>query len=78
MYENTYFFLPFRFFFPDYQREGLLVYWLVCDYSCDALCLLDILVFKYRLMFMDKGFWVRDKQVLIRDTFLANYSNSRN
>ena len=38
--------------------------WLFLDYFADLLYLLDIVVFKYRIMFMKNGFWVKDKKEL--------------
>ena len=41
--------------------------WLTADYLCDFLYFLDIIVFKHRLIFMERGFWVKDKRKLIRN-----------
>ena len=38
--------------------------WLFLDYLVDSIYLFDIFVFKYRIMFMKNGFWVKDKKEL--------------
>ena len=57
----------FRFFFRDYQNDQNMWMWFFADYLCDTLYMVDIVVFKHRLIFMDSGFWVKDKQRLVRN-----------
>ena len=56
-----------RYFFSEYQNETNLWCWFFADYFCDLLYLFDIVIFKHRLIFMEKGFWVKDKPKLIRN-----------
>ena len=56
--------IPLRQFFKRYQQPHHLRVWLFLDYFADLLYLLDIVVFKYRIMFMKNGFWVKDKREL--------------
>ena len=51
--------IPFRQFFRNYQHEDNITAWLVSDYLADLVYLLDILIIKYRIMFMENGFWVK-------------------
>ena len=52
--------IPFRYFFSEYQNDDNIKYWFFFDYLvADMLYLLDILLFKYRVMYMEKGFWVK-------------------
>ncbi|XP_050395780.1 cyclic nucleotide-gated cation channel beta-3 isoform X2 [Patella vulgata] len=46
--------IPLRGVFP-YQTKDTLIYWLVVDYLCDFLYIIDILVFKVRLRFINNG-----------------------
>ena len=56
-----------RFFFREYQSEQNIWKWFFADYISDALYLADIIIFKHRIIFMEKGFWVKDKRKLIRN-----------
>ena len=53
------FVIPLRTTFP-YQDDGNTVIWLALDYSMDAIYLLDVLMVKPRIMYLEDGFWVRD------------------
>jgi hypothetical protein len=46
--------IPLRAVFP-YQSRDNWKYWLMADYMCDVIYLLDIFVFKTRLRFTDNG-----------------------
>ncbi|XP_056022845.1 cyclic nucleotide-gated cation channel beta-1-like isoform X6 [Ostrea edulis] len=46
--------IPLRGVFP-YQTNSNLTYWLICDYLSDFVYLLDILVFKPRLTYLNSG-----------------------
>lgn len=46
--------IPLRGIFP-YQTPSNVTYWLICDYISDLVYLLDILVFKPRLTFLNSG-----------------------
>ena len=56
-----------RFFFREYQSPQNIWKWFLADYISDALYLADIIIFKHRIIFMEKGFWVKDKRKLIRN-----------
>ncbi|XP_059058198.1 cyclic nucleotide-gated cation channel beta-3-like [Achroia grisella] len=45
--------------FP-YQTPKNTPYWMVADYLCDLVYLLDVALVKPRLMFLHEGFWVND------------------
>ena len=46
--------IPLRAVFP-YQTSENLKYWLLCDYICDLIYVLDILIFKVRISFLNSG-----------------------
>ena len=56
--------IPLRQFFKRYQQSDSIKMWLFLDYLVDSIYLFDIFVFKYRIMFMKNGFWVKDKKEL--------------
>eukprot|EP00095_Tigriopus_kingsejongensis_P000955 snap_masked-scaffold83_size396513-processed-gene-0.1 protein:Tk00955 transcript:snap_masked-scaffold83_size396513-processed-gene-0.1-mRNA-1 annotation:"cyclic nucleotide-gated cation channel beta-1" len=56
--------IPLRFFFPFTQNADNLFIWLLCDYCGDLIYLLDLLVYKHRLLYMENGFWVKDRRRL--------------
>uniref|UniRef100_A0A3Q2FRR9 Cyclic nucleotide-gated cation channel beta-1-like n=1 Tax=Cyprinodon variegatus TaxID=28743 RepID=A0A3Q2FRR9_CYPVA len=53
--------IPVRWAFP-YQTPGNIYYWLVTDYLCDLIYILDITVFQPRLQFVRGGDIVCDKK----------------
>ena len=58
--------IPFRYFFSEYQNDDNIKYWFFFDYLvADMLYLLDILLFKYRVMYMENGFWVKVSNYLL-------------
>ena len=65
--------IPFRQFFKHYQQPQHLKIWFSLDYLADFLYLFDIMVIKYRIMFMRNGFWVKDKKELGEDS-IRNFS----
>ncbi|XP_072241219.1 cyclic nucleotide-gated channel beta-1-like [Leuresthes tenuis] len=54
-------FIPVRWAFP-YQTPDNIYYWLVTDYLCDLIYILDITVFQPRLQFVCGGDIVSDKK----------------
>lgn len=54
--------IPVRWAFP-YQTPGNLYLWLLTDYLCDTIYILDILVFQPRLQF------VRGGDIVVRENF---------
>ena len=43
-----------------------LIAWLTMDYFGDLIYVIDMLLYKSRLMFMENGFWVKNKRRLTR------------
>ena len=58
--------IPLRAIFPFAQTSKNLIPWLVADYTGDLIYLIDMFVYKRRLMFMENGFWVKNKRRLTR------------
>ncbi|XP_068594985.1 cyclic nucleotide-gated channel beta-3-like [Brachionichthys hirsutus] len=54
-------FIPVRWAFP-YQTPGSIYYWLLTDYLCDLIYILDITIFQPRLQFVRGGDIVCDKK----------------
>ncbi|XP_041652213.1 cyclic nucleotide-gated cation channel beta-1-like [Cheilinus undulatus] len=54
-------FIPVRWAFP-YQTPGNIYYWLLTDYLCDLIYILDITIFQPRLQFVRGGDIVSDKK----------------
>ncbi|XP_030645122.1 cyclic nucleotide-gated cation channel beta-1 [Chanos chanos] len=54
-------FIPVRWAFP-YQTPDNFYFWLLADYLCDSIYILDILVFQPRLQFVRGGDIVNDKK----------------
>ncbi|XP_064375592.1 cyclic nucleotide-gated cation channel beta-1 [Dromaius novaehollandiae] len=55
--------IPVRWAFP-YQTPGNIHYWLLMDYLCDLIYLLDIVVFQTRLQFVRGGDIISDKKAM--------------
>ncbi|KAM9289054.1 cyclic nucleotide-gated channel beta-1 [Morus bassanus] len=55
--------IPVRWAFP-YQTPANIHYWLLVDYLCDLVYLLDILVFQTRLQFVRGGDIITDKKAM--------------
>ncbi|NXF36026.1 CNGB1 protein, partial [Nyctibius bracteatus] len=55
--------IPVRWAFP-YQTPSNIYYWLLTDYTCDLIYLLDLLVFQPRLQFVKGGDIISDKQAM--------------
>ena len=49
--------------FPNIQDGDKIWWWFVFDYLGDLIYLSDILFYKKRVLFMENGFWVKDRQV---------------
>ncbi|XP_076986605.1 cyclic nucleotide-gated channel beta-1 [Tamandua tetradactyla] len=62
--------IPVRWAFP-YQTPGNLHLWLLMDYLCDLVYLLDITVFQLRLQFVKGGDIITDKKEM-RDNYLKS------
>ncbi|XP_069187305.1 uncharacterized protein [Procambarus clarkii] len=58
--------IPLRSVFSEYQTSSNLVYWLTADYLADFVYILDIVVFKSRVMYLDNGFWVNTPKLMRR------------
>ncbi|KAM4704949.1 cyclic nucleotide-gated channel beta-3 [Rhinophrynus dorsalis] len=54
-------FIPIRCVFP-FQTSQNIVYWMIVDYTCDALYLLDMFVFQPRLQFIKGGDIISDRK----------------
>ncbi|XP_022344141.2 uncharacterized protein LOC111137130 isoform X4 [Crassostrea virginica] len=54
--------IPLRGVFP-YQSPGNLTYWLICDYLSDLVYLLDVLIFKPRLTYLNSGLLEKDMKL---------------
>lgn len=46
--------IPLRSTYP-YQTDENVIYWMLCDYSCDLVYLVDLLAVKPRLIFTRGG-----------------------
>lgn len=46
--------IPLRSTYP-YQTDDNLVYWMVCDYTCDLIYLIDMVVVKPKIVFTRGG-----------------------
>jgi cyclic nucleotide gated channel beta 1 len=51
--------VPLRSSFP-FQTDANTPAWIVVDAVADFVYLLDIMLFKHRLIFLDEGFWIKD------------------
>ena len=56
--------IPLRQFFKIYHQPQHYAMWFCFDYLADLVYILDIVLFKYRVMFMKNGFWVKDRKEL--------------
>ncbi|KAJ8303480.1 hypothetical protein KUTeg_019876 [Tegillarca granosa] len=54
--------IPLRGTF-HYQTESNLVYWLICDYVSDFIYILDVLLIKPRLRYLESGIMVTDTKL---------------
>ncbi|XP_052231236.1 uncharacterized protein LOC127844792 isoform X3 [Dreissena polymorpha] len=46
--------IPLRAAFP-YQTDDNIMYWLIADYTCDVIYIIDIILFKSRISFLNSG-----------------------
>ncbi|XP_004395888.1 PREDICTED: cyclic nucleotide-gated cation channel beta-1 [Odobenus rosmarus divergens] len=63
--------IPVRWAFP-YQTPDNILLWLLMDYLCDLIYLLDITVFQLRLQFVRGGDIITDKKEM-RDNYLKSH-----
>ncbi|XP_048253831.1 uncharacterized protein LOC124117231 isoform X2 [Haliotis rufescens] len=54
--------IPLRGFFP-YQTSDNVWYWLICDYTFDLVYILDIVIFKVRIRFVNDGIIECDRKL---------------
>jgi cyclic nucleotide gated channel beta 1 len=62
--------IPLRAVFPFAYTSKNMIPWMMADYFGDSIYLLDMFVYKRRLMFMENGFWVKNKRRLTRQYVL--------
>ena len=43
-----------------------MAFWFIFDYTGDLIYLIDLFIYKHCLMYMENGFWVKDKKRLTR------------
>ncbi|XP_042230364.1 uncharacterized protein LOC121871863 isoform X2 [Homarus americanus] len=58
--------IPLRSVFTEYQTDNNLGYWLAADYLADLVYVLDVAVFKSRVMYLDNGFWINVPSLMRR------------
>lgn len=58
--------IPLRAIFPFAYTSRNVYTWFIADYIGDLIYILDMFVYKSRLMFMENGFWVKNKKRLSR------------
>ena len=60
--------IPYRSVFPNSKSPNSIPLWgwLLLDYLGDLIYLLDVMVYKHRLLYMENGFWVKDKRQLTK------------
>lgn len=52
--------IPLRYIFFGNKTEDSYYLWFIADYCVmDLLYIIDIMVFKHRLLYMENGFWVK-------------------
>ena len=56
--------IPYRSVFPSGRSSGSFWIWFLFDYLGDAIYFLDLIVYKHRVLYMENGFWVKDKRRL--------------
>lgn len=52
--------IALRVTFTLYQTPQNTPYWMIADYLCDVIYLIDVALVKPRLIFLHEGFWVKD------------------
>ncbi|XP_009871636.1 PREDICTED: cyclic nucleotide-gated cation channel beta-1-like [Apaloderma vittatum] len=63
--------IPVRWAFPYQTPANIHCYWLLVDYLCDLIYLLDILIFQTRLQFVQGGDIITDKKAM-RENYLRS------
>ena len=54
--------IPFRAVFP----QSNVFYWFILDYLGDFIYVVDVIYYKKRLLYMEDGFWIKERRKLIR------------
>uniref|UniRef100_A0A1I7XH87 Ion_trans domain-containing protein n=1 Tax=Heterorhabditis bacteriophora TaxID=37862 RepID=A0A1I7XH87_HETBA len=63
--------IPLRSSYP-YQTKSNLIYWLIVDYTCDGIYLIDMALIKPRLRFMKGGISVKAKDQMRRHYIMSS------
>lgn len=58
--------IPLRSVFTHYQTDDNLAWWLTADCLADLIYIIDIVVFKSRVMYLDNGFWISSQSLMRR------------
>ncbi|KAG0730386.1 Cyclic nucleotide-gated cation channel beta-1 [Chionoecetes opilio] len=58
--------IPLRSVFSHYQTDDNLAWWVTLDCLADLIYILDIVVFKSRIMYLDNGFWINSPSLMRR------------
>lgn len=58
--------IPLRSVFTHYQTDDNLAWWLTADCFADLIYIIDIVVFKSRVMYLDNGFWISSSSLMRR------------
>jgi hypothetical protein len=65
--------IPLRIAFPVWKKgEKNAWFWMLIDYSCDVLYLIDICFVQTRIKYLENGLWVVSKSIIF--SFLLIYS----
>ncbi|CAE1332046.1 CNGB1 [Acanthosepion pharaonis] len=67
--------IPLRGVFP-YQNPTNLYYWMIFDYICDFIYLIDIILFKSRVQFVNEGLLETDKKIIRKKYFMGRMFKS--
>ncbi|KAE9554973.1 hypothetical protein FO519_001791 [Halicephalobus sp. NKZ332] len=62
--------IPLRCTFP-YQSDDNLIYWLIMDYFCDFIYVIDMMIIKPRLIFIRGGITIKDRKELAKHYFVS-------
>ncbi|XP_036358557.1 cyclic nucleotide-gated cation channel beta-3-like isoform X2 [Octopus sinensis] len=62
--------IPLRGVFP-YQTEDNFYYWMAMDYLCDFVYLIDIIIFKSRVQFVNEGLLETNKKIIRKKYYMG-------